>query len=181
MARKYHFFDFNLVCYFWKLYRLLLPASEKSSKPMFAKYRIEITGKTVYSARHRTSILENCLMKSGCKLWNIFTERFPDKSSKYYCNTANVKFKTLFCTSYSLATKTLKLTEDLVGKTILVGIDILENKPSSLPDSFCIIFFLNDVTFHCPTCPFFFVSWFFFPQVCLVSYYASKHENTFYS
>ena len=46
--------------------------------------------------RRRTSILENCLKKRVCKLWNSYHAKHPDSTSKYNYKTVKVKFKEYF-------------------------------------------------------------------------------------
>ena len=46
--------------------------------------------------RHRTSILENCLIKRECKLCKTYHARHPDSTSKYNYNTVKTKFKQNF-------------------------------------------------------------------------------------
>ena len=46
--------------------------------------------------RHGTSILENCVIKRGCKLWNSYHTKHPDSTSKYNYNRVKVKFQEYF-------------------------------------------------------------------------------------
>ena len=47
--------------------------------------------KLYYQVRNRTSILENCLIKRGCKLWNSDHAKHRDSTSKKKYNTVKVK------------------------------------------------------------------------------------------
>ena len=69
--------------YFWRLSQNSRPAFKTVSLPTFTFCENKRTRKLDCQVRHRTSILENCLIKRGCKLWNSYHAKHPDTTSKY--------------------------------------------------------------------------------------------------
>ena len=72
--------DFNLLCYFGGSQNSL-SAFKTVSLPTFTLSENKRTGKLYCKVRHRTSILENCLIKRGCKSWNSCHAKHQDSTS----------------------------------------------------------------------------------------------------